>query len=786
MKISKNDRALIESDLERQPPFRRLRATLKEHLQRPVFFSGAGASQGAGLPNWAEFRDALYDELENYFRTMGRTEIDPEIVRKYNAGVTNWDKIEVIKEYIPRGLYEERVRQSLDSRGKIPLYYKKVWDLNPAGLVTLNLDGILRNCIPGDRLASMRGNLVGRDAGRSRFVFKKEGFFTAELHGTVGDPETWVITKSDLEALKSNDAYRSFMISLFQQCIVFYGISIDDDAVLSQLKILQKQSYANGLYFLIARGSINNVESRVIDMVPIQQIIIPENFSWEVGFSVLVDNIVNFVPVDEVIGPVLSPSAKAIELVPSNILQAKTPNEIRNFLEGVSPIFFDGDDFDFEAYRRFCEEYDSALHLASRVRLGTSNSSWFGYELKREIGSGNFGRVYEADAEDLTHVAVKIAHEDVRDNPEKLNNFRRGVQSMRILTGSNISGVVSIISATELPPSIVMEYIEGVNIDDISFQKDLSLHEIFSISSRIIEIVLRCHNHISTIFHRDLRPSNIMLTGEWYHNVLLCDVIVLDFDLSWYTGASDGEFILSSSQALGYLAPEQLNLSSKISSRSALVDVFGIGMLIYFMLTKKHPIANACLSDEWRAEIRAASLKTGSHPWRSLPRRIERLLAGCTDGDQKNRPYLALVGRFVKIIAQLAKDGWATDYEAILEEICSRAYGVEYTYNDGKFYIKSTDGKDVMLWVDQYSDFNFQIQYLVSPHVNRKTIGQNLNRAVNEVKQELARRDVKKSRAEVRHGGAVVHFIERAPQNISELEATVRTLAKFDVLFNFQ
>ena len=61
-------------------------------------------------------------------------------------------------------------------------------------------------------------------------------------------------------------------------------------------------------------------------------------------------------------------------------------------------------------------------------------------------------------------MAVKILHGDIRENKDMLTSFRRGVQSMRILSERNVTGMVPYIQAWEIPTSSVMELIDGPNL----------------------------------------------------------------------------------------------------------------------------------------------------------------------------------------------------------------------------------------------------------------------------------------------------------------------------------
>src|SRR5690606_35517164 len=111
------------------------------------------------------------------------------------------------------------------------------------------------------------------------------------------------------------------------------------------------------------------------------------------------------------------------------------------------------------------------------------------------------------------------------------------------LSKSEIPGVVRLIDASEIPPSIIMEYVQGVDLQKyINDNYAGSILEKLNIFRWISEIIFECHSHERIILHRDLRPSNIMITGEYWERVTKEDIRILDFDLSWFQGASGAEF----------------------------------------------------------------------------------------------------------------------------------------------------------------------------------------------------------------------------------------------------
>lgn len=247
--------------------------------------------------------------------------------------------------------------------------------------------------------------------------------------------------------------------------VVFYGITFSDVSVSGQISYFRDINFVNGEYFLIKKGP-SAEDWELMKSLPIQFIYMGEDVSWEDGFNRLVDTLISYKAPDPSYGPVKTADSSATASIPPpGELAAYEPDRIRRILHSATSMFYDGDDFDYQKYKEFCRRYDNAIHLATRVTVGGNNGHWLGRDIISELGKGNFGRVYSARDEKGDVSAVKVAHADVRDDEAMLNSFRRGVQSMRILTSSNLEGVVGIQDASELPPSIIMNYVDGIDFE---------------------------------------------------------------------------------------------------------------------------------------------------------------------------------------------------------------------------------------------------------------------------------------------------------------------------------
>lgn len=326
---------------------------------------------------------------------------------------------------------------------------------------------------------------------------------------------------------------------------------------------------------------------------------------------------------------------------------------------------------DYPAFTDFLIRYDEPIYRAWYTGVAPGASDLLGYQLQRVAARGAFGRVYEALAPDGSRVAVKVLLEEIRANRELLHSFRRGVAAMRILERRGVQGMVRYKDASEIPAFVVMDWAEGPNLATAKESHLLDdWQTILSVSLALIEIIMNAHALPERVLHRDIRPSNIMLS-DYYVAPDDWQVLVLDFDLSWHRDV-DEKSVVHGSSSLGYLAPEQLRKRRGESTRHAAVDVFGIGMTLAFLLRGQEPVANEQLFSDFASNLlRAAELIPGS-ALTSLPARFVRLVVACTQDKQADRWDLPQVHREVQRLAKfVSADPEQLDGDLLCEEIAS-------------------------------------------------------------------------------------------------------------------
>ena len=196
------------------------------------------------------------------------------------------------------------------------------------------------------------------------------------------------------------------------------------------------------------------------------------------------------------------------------------------------------------------------------------------YQIHSLLGSGGMGQVYKAfDARLGRDVAIKVAADRFSER------FDREARAVASLNHPNICTVYDV-----GPNYLVMELVDGTTLREW-FKGELSVERSLGIARQVLDALSAAHR--AGVVHRDLKPENVMVRADGY-------VKVLDFGLAkWLpTAPLQAErttmHVTQPGQILGtvaYMSPEQIQ-GRDVDARS---DLFSFGILLYEMLTGRHP-----------------------------------------------------------------------------------------------------------------------------------------------------------------------------------------------------
>jgi tetratricopeptide (TPR) repeat protein len=218
-------------------------------------------------------------------------------------------------------------------------------------------------------------------------------------------------------------------------------------------------------------------------------------------------------------------------------------------------------------------EPDDGLSRGTAVR-------YFGdYEIRRALGRGGMGVVYEAHQASLNRpVALKLVKAGLLAGDDELRRFRNEAEAVARL---DHPGIVPIYEVGEHDGQhyFSMKLISGGSLVPLLDRYRDDLRAAARLAAAAAEAV--AHAHVRGILHRDLKPANILVDAEGRPHVT-------DFGLAKRVEA-DVEFTQSGA-ILGtpaYMSPEQAG--GRSGSITTATDVYGLGALLYALLTGRAP-----------------------------------------------------------------------------------------------------------------------------------------------------------------------------------------------------
>jgi serine/threonine protein kinase len=229
-------------------------------------------------------------------------------------------------------------------------------------------------------------------------------------------------------------------------------------------------------------------------------------------------------------------------------------------------------------------DVEKLLNLAARLSSeqraladrtpGRVVGSW---RLVSLIGRGGMGSVYlaeRADGEIRQRVAVKFLRADGR-RPEWRERFLRERQLQASLDHPAVAHVIDAGHTDDGRPFLVMEYVEGVPIDQHAAR--IGVRERLELFLRVCEGVSHAHRHL--VIHRDLKPSNILVDTAGQPKLL-------DFGLArLLTGSADVTGTAERLLTPNYASPEQ----ARGEAQSTATDIYSLGAVMYKLLTGVAP-----------------------------------------------------------------------------------------------------------------------------------------------------------------------------------------------------
>jgi eukaryotic-like serine/threonine-protein kinase len=248
------------------------------------------------------------------------------------------------------------------------------------------------------------------------------------------------------------------------------------------------------------------------------------------------------------------------------------------------------------------------------------------YDVIRVLGQGGMGVVYLAEQVALKRlVALKIIRHGVNATRAEVARFRAEAEAVARLQHPNIVQIHEV-GDQDGVYYLVLEYVDGGTLD----RRLAGMPQEPKAAARLVETLARAvdHAHRRGILHRDLKPANVLLDAQG-------EPKVADFGMA--KSLQGNSKLTASGQILGspsYMAPEQA--SGNHGGGTPATDVYGLGALLYEMLTGRPPFKGATPLSTLEQVVSQEPVAPGRFQ-RHLPRDLETICLKCLEKSPDRR-----------------------------------------------------------------------------------------------------------------------------------------------------
>ena len=286
------------------------------------------------------------------------------------------------------------------------------------------------------------------------------------------------------------------------------------------------------------------------------------------------------------------------------------------------------------------------------------------YEIVAKLGTGGQGRVYKARHAHLgAYYALKLIAEEIGDAPERVNRFRSEAQTMAKFRHENIVRVHNLITQDGRPYCLVLDFVDGPNLGEYLKQHGpLAPQDALEVARELASALE--HAHGFRVWHRDVKPRNVLIESVQPWRVLLTDFGIAKIEDS-VDRTQPGHMVGTTR----YCAPEQLGYTRRVGddrSPTAVdqrTDVFGLGLLLYEMLEGEQFFHDMDLADivgwVYDPDPQPLTLRRAVHP------QLERLVVQALSRDPAERhptmtAMLHEIGRCQRLVGRPAYQAAST------------------------------------------------------------------------------------------------------------------------------
>jgi eukaryotic-like serine/threonine-protein kinase len=252
------------------------------------------------------------------------------------------------------------------------------------------------------------------------------------------------------------------------------------------------------------------------------------------------------------------------------------------------------------------------------------------YIVRRLVGEGGMGRVYEAEERlSKRRVALKVLRDELAKSEHARGLF---LNEMQILAHLEHPNIVRSLASVEADGKLVtvLEFLEGRTLRELLNDRGrLPWEEAAYTVACVARALVAAHGQQPPVIHRDLKPENIMVLAGG-------SVKVMDFGIAKLVQALN-QTNTQSVGTLQYMSPEQIDAQT-VDHRT---DLYCLGLVFYELLAGKPPFTSSSPRTLLNMQCTERAPALGEDVKSGVPKGIEKLLFGLLEKSPEARPQSA-------------------------------------------------------------------------------------------------------------------------------------------------